>query len=435
MSTACRFAVVFCCLLGTELLVCRFDKTCRADLWGISVDPTGQGVPASNYDKVFHFDNTGHKLPVEIPSGSAGLDYASGIAVGPDGNIYVSSVNTGSVYYYDGQTGAPLPSPIPAAPAGLFAFLQTAAPAQLAFGPSGNLYVSEFFGPNVRVYDAHPGPAFGQQLANAATGLTSAGGLAFLSNGDLLVGNGFVMGAGRTAKITRVHNGVQSDFGFSEGAVFAPGSILALEDDSVLVVDLLGNYVAKFDSTGNPLGLFAFIPPPVAPPATNFPSDIKFDQDGNLIVSVLGPTNPSSNPADNQGALWRYDRSGNIIDPDNDATPNEPIVSLIEPIGGIAWTPSLKTLAGDFNGDNAVGPADYAKWRSDFGKFVAKGNGADGNNNGVVDAADYVVWRNAATPGFSAAVPEPTTLAIVFGGLLAVISTRSRHRTCRAPTK
>ena len=64
---------------------------------------------------------------------------------------------------------------------------------------------------------------------------------------------------------------------------------------------------------------------------------------------------------------------------------------------------------------------------SDFGKFVAKGNGADGNNNGVVDAADYVVWRNAATPGFAAAVPEPTTLAMLFGVLLAVISNRSRN--------
>jgi len=404
------------------------SATCRADLWGISVDPYGFGVPATNYDKVFHFDNNGNKLPIEIPSGSAGLDYASGIAVGPDGNIYVSSVNTGSIYYYDGQTGIPLPSPIPAAPAGLFAFLQTAAPAQLAFGPNGNLYVSEFFGTNVRVYDAHPGATFGQQLANAATGLSSAGGLAFLSNGDLLVGNGFVMGEGQTAKITRVSNGVQSDFGFSEGAVFAPGAILALEDDSVLVADLLGNFVGKFDSAGIPQGIFALIPPLAAPPATNYPSDIKFDQDGNFIVSVLGPTNPSNNPADNQGALWRFDRSGNIIDPDNDGTPNEPITSGIEPIGGLAWTPSLKTLAGDFDGDNTVGPADYAKWRADFGKFVAKGNGADGNNNGIVDAADYVVWRNAAGPALASLVPEPGTLGLLCAGVFAVLWAR-RCRT------
>ena len=168
------------------------------------------------------------------------------------------------------------------------------------------------------------------------------------------------------------------------------------------------------------LGLFAEIPPTPDPNIgdTNYPSDIAFDAEGNVLVAVLGQTNPP----DNRGALWRYDLNGNIIDPDNDATPNEPIVTGIEPIAGIDYTPSLKTLAGDFNGDNSVNSADYAKWRTDNGKFVAQGNGADGSSNAVVDPADYVLWRKAAASvsGVVTSIPEPATLLLLVGGLFTV---------------
>ncbi len=226
--------------------------------------------------------------------------------------------------------------------------------------------------------------------------LTSAQGLAFAANGDLLVGDGFAMAAGQTARIVRVHNGVQSIWVAAEtGAFYAPVAMLTQANGDVLVVDMLGNYVARVNDAGEP-GFFASINPPVAPPATNFPSDITFDPDGNIVISVLGATNPP----DNNGALWRYDLSGNIIDPDNDMTPNEPIVSGLEPIAGIDYTPSLNTLAGDYDGNNTIGSLDYAKWRDNFGKFVAQGNNADGNSNGVIDAADYVLWRKAASaPG------------------------------------
>jgi sugar lactone lactonase YvrE len=389
---------------------------CRADLWGLSTPANGTPAPGteSNYNKVFRFDEQGNKLANDIPSGSAGLSFPAGIAVSPNGNIYVSSVGTGSILFYNGQTGSPLASPI-GGPAGLFAFLGTAAPAQLAFGPDGNLYVSEYFGSNVRVYN----PTTGAQLPNAVTGLSSAGGIAFAANGDLLVGDGFAMAAGQVAQIVRVHNGVKSTWGFTDqGSFYAPAAMLTQANGDVLVVDLLANYIARVSDAGIP-GFFASIHPPVAPPGTNYPSDITFDPNGNIIVSVLGETNPP----DNRGALWRYDLNGNIIDPDNDATPDEPIVTGLEPIAGIDYTPSLKTLAGDYNGDNAINSADYTKWRGDNGKFVAQGNGADGNSDGVVNAADYVLWRKAAGSGLGtsgAPIPEPTSLALLLSFVLAV---------------
>jgi hypothetical protein len=75
---------------------------------------------------------------------------------------------------------------------------------------------------------------------------------------------------------------------------------------------------------------------------------------------------------------------------------------------------------------------------------------ADFNHNGVVDAADYVVWRNiggpqsdyelwreqfgitynigtgsSSGPTSSAAVPEPTTLVMLFMGMLSMFFRRS----------
>jgi prepilin-type N-terminal cleavage/methylation domain-containing protein/prepilin-type processing-associated H-X9-DG protein len=98
-------------------------------------------------------------------------------------------------------------------------------------------------------------------------------------------------------------------------------------------------------------------------------------------------------------------------------------------------------VPGDFDGNGTVEPADYDKWKADFGTAVSPaGSGADGNANGLVDAGDYTIWRDnlgngqggsAATQIF--AVPEPSTfshLAIFawFCTMLGVGGLR-KHRT------
>jgi len=66
-------------------------------------------------------------------------------------------------------------------------------------------------------------------------------------------------------------------------------------------------------------------------------------------------------------------------------------------------TPSIPA---DYDLSGCVDQKDYNFWRSEFGKTVPVGTGADGNRNGVVDAADYTAWRNRLGQGLCPVLPE-----------------------------
>jgi hypothetical protein len=247
--------------------------------------------------------------------------------------------------------------------------------------------------------------------------------LAFLPNGDLLVGDGFAAPDGGT--IYRVHEGTKSVFvATGTEGLATPSSIFVLPDGRVLAVNLTENNILSFDQNGQNAQVFAEIPPAIPDPlpdgvqfASNNPSDIEFDERGNLIVSLLGLTDPD----DNRGALLRYSLDGVLL---------ETIVSSLEPVGAMAWTPSLKTLGGDYDNDNDVDQDDYIRWKDDFGKWVAAGNGADGNGDGFVNAADYTVWRNNLSGGqdlgHAAGVPEPSACLLAVVGFVLALGVRSK---------
>jgi hypothetical protein len=374
------------------------------------------------FNGVFRFSDTGTPVAGSIPSGTAGLQGTAGVEIGPDGNIYVSSKDSGEVLRFSAATGAPLPSPLVGGRDGLFAVLRDSShpnsgPGPLKFGPNGHLYVADYGGTTVRKFDG----VTGAELGTVVTGLAPPAGMTFAADGDLYVGN---FG---TSAIIRVHNGQKSTFIASgTGPIATPSSLLFVPNGDLLVVSMFANEIHRYSSTGAYLGVFAAIEP--LEPAvgnTNYPSDIGFDQNGNILVAVLGATNPP----DNRGQILRYRLDEGSVA----GTLLNTVVDAYPAIGSVAWIRSANAIVGDFDSNGTVNTADYTKWRGDLGKFVAGGGGADGNGNGVVDAADYVVWRNYQSPGPAIGalqVPEPSSLimTLLFGISAAPFISK---RSCR----
>ncbi len=95
--------------------------------------------------------------------------------------------------------------------------------------------------------------------------------------------------------------------------------------------------------------------------------------------------------------------------------------TVIEPVG----------TDGDYNNDGVVNLADYTVWRDNLGSNTILPNDP---TPGSVTAGDYSVWKSnfgqgAAALSASFAVPEPSTLAVLLGGIVAAcvrLSTKER---------
>jgi len=120
-----------------------------------------------------------------IFASGGGLTEPSGLALGPDGNLYVGSLDN-TVKRYNGATGAFIDT---FASAGGLRF-----PGGITFGPDGNLYVTSGFSASVLRYDGKTG-AFLDAFATGG-GLSLPTGLVFGPDGNLYV-------AGAISKVLR----------------------------------------------------------------------------------------------------------------------------------------------------------------------------------------------------------------------------------------
>lgn len=149
--------------------------------------------------------NSGQVLQLDGQTGEYIAVFATGpgsgrvemLEWGPDDNLYVTTGAANSVLRFDGQTGSPLPGElgkpgsaefVPAGSGGL------ADPHALTFGPDGNLYVSSMDDPRVVKFDGKTG-AFLEQFVeddpitpqDESGGLNAPHGLAFGFDGNLYV--------------------------------------------------------------------------------------------------------------------------------------------------------------------------------------------------------------------------------------------------------
>jgi sugar lactone lactonase YvrE len=353
--------------------------------------------------------------------------FPQGVTVGPDGNIYVTDGASGEVLFFSGSTGAPLPSPLSGGRPGLFSTLPTdpmdpndlASPAQLKFGPTGDLYVADNQKPRVYRVNGTTGVVAPNLAAQVEA---AAGGIDFLPNGDLIVadfGNGDVWRVEPTdTQLADQQKIVDSQP--QVGPMFVPSSVLVEADGSFYAVDLGANQFLKFanfppngytpiQATQVPPAFGTATNPPN--PQGNFPSSIIRDVDGTYLVGVLGAGRPDLGQTV-AGAILRYNADGSRVV----NTAVDTALSGLMPIGSLALIPAVQTIGGDFDRDGVLTSADYTLWSSTLGQRVALGSAADGNQNGFVDAGDYTLWRDRLPlPAATSAVPEPTTVVLLVG--------------------
>ncbi|WP_197526428.1 hypothetical protein [Botrimarina colliarenosi] len=203
----------------------------------------------------------------------------------------------------------------------------------------------------------------------------------------------------------------------------------AIGDDESHLVDVSNNLTGGFSATapGNETDPFAATPWSIGDPGvaegeaiadnTVVTFDVDLTQPGaldylqqSLAAGSLGFFLSSAHAAGQQGAggsaypVWYTKEAAGVFT--GAEAPTLTIDYAILPI------------AGDYDGNGVVEPADYDAWSASYGLTVdVAGTGSDGNADGVIDAADYTVWRDAlpAAP-LATAVPEPSNLALGFIG-------------------
>ena len=133
---------------------------------------------------------TGTFIDAFVPKGSGGLGIPMAFAFGPDGNLYVCNQKQegpdpdnrlGEVLRFNGATGAFIDVFVPAESGSFYA--------GIAFGPDGNLYVSNPSTHRILRFDGTTGAFIDVFISNATSPLTDPRGMIFGANGTLYICN------------------------------------------------------------------------------------------------------------------------------------------------------------------------------------------------------------------------------------------------------
>ncbi len=274
-------------------------------------------------DSVPMYDTSGTFIRNLVEPGGGGLDSPQGIAVGPDGNVYVSSALNDKVLRYDGRTGA-----------FLGAFVDGGAldrPWYLTFGPDQNLYVSSSATNQVLCYDGQAGALV--RVAAQGGGLAAPDGISFEANGNMLVSRF----PGIDSRVMRFNPQTGAFLG---NVVNEPGLMGALEhrlsaDGSRIFVSSFGTHeIREYDvATG------AFLRNFISGAPLNGPVGQLEMPDGSLLVSSWNNSAILRYDADTGAPLGTFTQGGPVNHPNNMA-----ILNIPEPASALGLLGALAAL-------------------------------------------------------------------------------------------
>ena len=242
-------------------------------------------VSSFSNNRIERYSAVSGALHGNLTGGGALID-PLGIAIGPDGHLYVASEGTNQVLRFHRDTGALLGSFVqdnPATP-GIDESGGLNNPAAVVFGPDGMLYVSSFEGDAVLRYDGATGAFVDVFVASGSGGLDGPdAGMAFGPGDDLFVPSFW------TNEILR-YSGADGSFvgafvSAGSGGLARPRTILFREGDGHMLVTGEGSdSVLLYDGTTG-----AFLDTFVA--SIDAPTGMDFGPDGNLYVASIGAAN------------------------------------------------------------------------------------------------------------------------------------------------
>jgi sugar lactone lactonase YvrE len=389
--------------------------------WGLRAD-AGILVTDFFFNTVDLYDDatgqlieTGFFAPPAGPQEVLGL---AGIAVDTAENIaYASSRFLDRIYVFEATTGEPLVAG-PGGTPGLFKQLPAGSqPAGLAVDTAGNLYVANNGGTTVDVFDRSANPI--DTISDGAQLLKLPSGLTFDESGDLFI----TTMAG--ANVLRYSGSNLSQFTppNQNGMPFVPNGVVVGPEGEVFVADVFSNGIFKYAADGTEItadggGPFIEIDLPGIDPSPqhpNAPSGLAFDEDGNLLVAALGPTNPFDD-GESHGALLRLSsEDGSLL---------QELGLDLPPLSNLALV-SIPVL-GDLNLDGDVNGLDVDPFVDVLlsGPFQVE---ADMNKDGEVNGLDVDPFVAAVVGGAQMAVPEPQTLLLALVAGLTLLGARRRR--------
>jgi hypothetical protein len=175
----------------------------------------------------------------------ADLVDANAVLVDSHGEILVNEYNSGFIRRF-AQDGTDL---------GIFAITGLQRQGQLAMDTDGNIYTPSFFPGEQLIYKFAPdGTYLGVFSSVGTSGILSPTGLAFQSDGSMIVSNTFHNTLDRLDPAGGYLNQ------FASTGMLEPEWVTVEPDDSVLVPSWSGGWIEKYDPAGNDLGVFASLP-------------------------------------------------------------------------------------------------------------------------------------------------------------------------------